>query len=133
MHHQTDRKQPFWRSKSFHHIALLLTLIGFAFLAIMGKSAGGFMWDMTAFAKDLACLREDAQEIIDELETPFSLKEYDYPFAHYGGYHFLYFNANDGDDPPVYNFEEGRAESTKVSGSFSAFMDKVADQYRHKF
>ncbi|MCR9142730.1 MAG: SMI1/KNR4 family protein [bacterium] len=102
-----------------------------AFLSTMGKSAGTFMFDMVVFCKDLECLFEDAQEIINEFETPFALASHDYPFANYGGYHFLYFDASEGDDPPVYNFEQGQADSKKVSDSFSALMNSIANQYKH--
>jgi hypothetical protein len=69
-------------------------------------------------------LREAAIELLQENNSDENLADSSFVFFMHQGYQFYYFNLDDGDNPPVYFYNEGENEdrSIKRAESFSNFL-----------
>jgi hypothetical protein len=78
---------------------------------------------------DLGGLRLRAQQSPHETKASFRLKDRDFVFAAHQGYEFLFFDAQESDDPAVWHCEEGDSAPQKVFSHFSEWLDAcVSDE-----
>jgi len=115
---------------SAQEIAGLEASVGFAlparyreFLAVAGCDAGKFYVGTCVYFPEIAELNASAAELLQENEEPFALPEDAFVFLMHQGYQFNFFRAGEGDDPPVYQYHEGRGPPKCILPSFSAFLD----------
>jgi hypothetical protein len=93
------------------------------FLRRMGRSAARFLTGTDFLFADLGGLRLQAQQSLHETKAGFRLKDTDFVFAAHQGYEFLFFDAQESDDPAVWHYEEGDSAPQKVFGRFSEWLD----------
>lgn len=94
------------------------------FLKIMGSGTeDGFMAGESIFADELLNLKEWGIETMQDCGSIHSLKETDFVFWMSQGIMFAYFNVLEGDDPPVYFFNENEPTVVKkITNHFSDFL-----------
>ncbi len=104
------------------------------FLRVMGGGQGvidndkpptrdGFMVGEDFYIDRMFDLKKRGEELLEENNAPFALKEDDFVFWMSQGVMFAFFNINEGYDPPVYFYSEGDPNGVKkVSDSFSEFI-----------
>ena len=95
------------------------------FLYLMGKGAGDFMKGSSVFYNEIFDLREGSSRLLEEDEFK-PLPENTFVFWMHQGYQFAFFYLNEGDDPPVYFYYEGRGyeDFEKKEKSFTIFLEK---------
>ena len=93
-----------------------------AFLAIMGKSAGSLFVGSDAFFPQILGLRCDAEELLEENSSPFTLDSTDVVFLMHQGYQFMFMHGSD-DDPPVFLYKEGDDRPSLVASRLSSFLE----------
>lgn len=108
------------------------------FLRWGGVSAGGFRRDSNCFyeySSQFLEMREIAEELLIEDDFVDLLPEDAFVFDMHQGYIFWFFKTLDGDDPPVYGYQQGCApiSHTKIpfkmiSSSFSEFLLKSLEE-----
>lgn len=105
-----------------------LTLPAFyvAFLHKMGRDTGRFMKGSSVRYPELLKLRKYAEELLTETSTNFKLGKKDFVFFVHQGYQFAYFQADKGDDPEVWCFDERWDSPQKKWTSLSAFFKGIA-------
>jgi len=94
------------------------------FLYCMGKDADLFMKGSSAFYKEIFYLREDFQDTLDEYEK--SLPDNTFVFWSHQGYQFAFFYLDQGDNPAVYFYYEGKNSENfeKKENSLTDFWEK---------
>jgi len=94
------------------------------FLYCMGRDADLFMKGSSAFYKEIFYLKEDLQSILDEYER--SLPDNTFVFWAHQGYQFAFFYLDQGDNPAVYFYYEGRSlrDFEKKEDSLTDFLEK---------
>ena len=97
------------------------------FLLMMGKRAGGFMVGSDLFYDRLPRQRELAERLLEEAGTPSRIAPTDFVFCSHQGYQFLFFDAVQGPDPPVFHFMEGGTAAVRVSDTFSGWLMSAID------
>lgn len=105
------------------------------FLLWGGVYAAGLLEGSNGFFDDLSELREGAEKLLERNEFPEPLPKDAFVFLMHQGYVFWFFTASEGDDPPVYSYEEGeaavpyaRVPFKKLSSSFSKFLEESLEQ-----
>ncbi|OCR00093.1 hypothetical protein BCD64_02890 [Nostoc sp. MBR 210] len=105
------------------------------FLLWGGICAGGLFEGSNCFYKSLPELRQGAEELLNRDEFPELLPEDAFVFLIHQGYIFWFFRTSEGDDPPVYGYEEGAAPIPytsvpfkKLSSSFSKFLAELLEE-----
>ncbi|HBK96928.1 MAG TPA: SMI1/KNR4 family protein [Microcoleaceae bacterium UBA10368] len=105
------------------------------FLLWGGVCAGGLLQGSNYSYDDLSELREGAEELLERNEFPEPLPKDAFVFLMHQGYVFWFFTASEGDDPPVYGYEEGGAGVPyapvifkKLSSSLSKFLEELLEQ-----
>jgi len=94
-----------------------------SFLLRMGRGAGEyFLSDLHAFYPDLLGLREDAEELLEEDKADFRLPSDAFVFLDDQGYHFFYFLARDGDDPPLCHYTETEGRPRRSAVTLSEYL-----------
>lgn len=95
------------------------------FLLAMGKDAGQFMRGSSAFYNEIFDLREGSIELLDENDFK-ELPDNTFVFWMHQGYQFAFFYLNEGDNPPVYYYYEGKTKNDFeiVENSFTDFLEK---------
>ena len=67
--------------------------------------------------------------MLDAAEAGFRLKDTDFVFAVHQGYEFLFFGAQESDDPAVWRYAEGDAAPQEVFSQFSEWLNAcVSDE-----
>jgi SMI1 / KNR4 family (SUKH-1) len=102
------------------------------FLVTMGKRAGKLLEGLSAFFPNLLENRTTAEELVlNETEDGnlFDLPSDAFVFAQYIGMRFYFFRVQEGDDPPVYFYEEEKTYCTKIADTFSGFLENEIDDY----
>ncbi|MDJ1485505.1 SMI1/KNR4 family protein [Cytophagaceae bacterium YF14B1] len=95
------------------------------FLLLMGKGAHGFMTGSDVFYHLLFDLTEGAHELLIEDKSPLILPEKAFVFWMHQGYQFLFFNLNEGPDPKVYYYLEGKKITNfEDKGVFSEYISQ---------
>src|SRR5262245_27771180 len=99
------------------------------FLRRMGRSAGALLAGTDFLFADLASLRRQAEQLLEETKSPFRLKDRDFVFAVHQGYLFLFFDTNESDDPAVWLYDEDDAAPRRVFGHFTEWLEAcVSDE-----
>ena len=95
------------------------------FLLTMGKSAGQFMRGNSVFYNEIFDLREGSIELLNENDFK-ELPENTFVFWMHQGYQFAFFYLDQGDNPPVYFYYEGKTKDNfeLKENSFSNFLEK---------
>jgi hypothetical protein len=114
-------------------IQALETAIGFSlpsayiqnFLIPLGKGAGVFLQGEDCFYDQLLDLQSGARELLLEEKFPEVLPADAFVFWMHQGYQFAFFRIGEGEDPPVYHFEEGQESQT-----FQRIHDRLSDFLR---
>ena len=92
------------------------------FLHVMGEGTGnGFLIGHDCFIDTIFSLKSWALELLEENnETELFIKDTYFVFMMIQGMNFFFFDITDGDDPPVYLYdEEYPHEFRKISDTFS--------------
>lgn len=108
-----------------HHGARLpLTYV--EFLYAMGVRAGRFMEGSSMFYNEIFDLREGAIEVLAENNFK-PLPDNAFVFYMHQGYQFAFFKMDEGDNPPVYYYSEGRPQDDfeRTDDSFTAFLESA--------
>ncbi len=97
------------------------------FLQTMGDGTGDrFLSGYSCFSNEIFSLKDWALEILCENGDTAFLKKSDYVFMMTQGIVFWYFDINDGDDPPVYEYAEySSAKGHMVCNHFSVFIENL--------
>jgi len=96
------------------------------FLARMGRRAGDFYVGTDMFYPVLLGLTKEAHDLVAEDNSDISLPQDAIVFSMHQGYQFLFFRAQDGDDPPVYYYMEQSGTFVKKDDSLSKFLFNAA-------
>lgn len=98
------------------------------FLSMMGNGAVGFMTGSDVFGDVLLELKDWAKDVIIDNQLP-ELPDNSFVFWMHQGYQFAFFKLNEGDNPEVYFFTEGKGlkEFIKIENSFTDFLLKQID------
>lgn len=95
------------------------------FLTRMGRSAGDFLRGSDFLYPDLLPLKDYARGLLEEDEADFGLRDSHFVFLMHQGYQFLFFDADESEDPAVYLYLEGEGPPARVADRFSDWL-KVA-------
>jgi hypothetical protein len=98
------------------------------FLGRLGRSAGDFLRGSDFLYPDLLPLKDYARELLEEDEAASALGPEHFVFLMHQGYQFLYFDATEAEDPPVYLYLEGEGEPVQVADSFSAWLETAVEE-----
>lgn len=97
-----------------------------SFMRQLGKGAGNFWMGSVWTYPEVKNLKEYAEDTVDLFDADFEFDEKDFVFYGLQGHTCYFFNTAEGDDPPVYRYEEDRDEAEKLEDSFSEFISEVA-------
>lgn len=94
------------------------------FLSVMGNGTdGGYMGGDSCFMNEIYDLKQGAEELLAENESENKLTDNDFVFWASQGCMFCFFRLSDGDNPPVYFYNESGADNfIKITGSFVEFL-----------
>jgi hypothetical protein len=99
-----------------------------SYLRAVGKGAGDFLCGTDIFLPQVPGIRDDAVEVLHQLDPSLQLPPDAFVFGHHQGYVFYYMRTDPADDdPPVYCFTDD-ASPRQVSSSFTGFLTEMADQ-----
>lgn len=78
----------------------------------------------SCFRNEIFTLQQGAEELLIENNFPGKLSENDFVFWMCQGYMFCFFRLDEGDDPPIYFYCEGKGltDFCKIADSFSSFL-----------
>lgn len=95
------------------------------FLLWMGHGAGAFLQGTDVFY-DVLPLTEAAQELLHEDGISAPLPSDAIVFYMAQGYQFMFMRATEGENPPIYFYNEGMSEAPfpQLYASFTAFLEK---------
>jgi len=95
------------------------------FLYYMGKEAGAFMRGSSVFYDEIFDLRAGSSRLLEEDEFK-PLPDNTFVFWMHQGYQFAFFYLNEGDNPSVYFYYEGKGyeDFEKREISFMVFLEK---------
>ncbi|MFB8798281.1 MAG: SMI1/KNR4 family protein [Microcoleus sp.] len=103
------------------------------FLLWGGVCAGGLFEGSNYSYDDLSELREGAEGLLERDEFPEPLPKDAFVLMMHQGYIFWLFKTSEGDDPPVYGYEERDVgvppvPFKKISSSFSKFLEEALEE-----
>ena len=83
-----------------------------------------FLRGHSCFQDEIFMLKEGAEELLNENNFKYKLTDNDFVFWMSQGYMFCFFRLDEGDDPPIYYYCEGKKLSDfyKIADSFSSFL-----------
>ncbi len=93
-----------------------------AYIDFMHYAGHGQYWMGSDYSFEcVKYLKEYAKELLIENEFSYQLQDDDFVFWMHQGYIFCFFNLNEGDNPPVYFYDEGKdmIEFEKCSSYFT--------------
>ena len=78
----------------------------------------------SCFRNEIFMLKAGAEELLKENSFPCELSENDFVFWMSQGYMFCYFRLDEGNDPPIYYYCEGRGLTNfyRIADSLSSFL-----------
>ena len=77
------------------------------FMISMGRNGGNYLDDINSTYGKVFDNRDIATELLKEDESDFRISETDFVFSSYLGGQFMFFNLLEGNNPPVYYYNEG--------------------------
>lgn len=94
------------------------------FILRIGWEPGG-LWTGSEFAaaQELSEFRKDAEELLAESKATFVLPPSAIVFLLHQGYSFLYIEATEEPDGPVWQVVEGRTSPERIGGSIAQVID----------
>lgn len=94
------------------------------FISVMGNGTEGkFMGGDSCFLNEIFDLKQGALELLEENESENSLTDEDFVFWMSQGCMFCFFKLNEGDNPPVYFYNEnGEDEYIKIANTLMEFL-----------
>jgi hypothetical protein len=94
------------------------------YLLWMGHGGGSFTVGTECLYEDLPQIQHWARELLEEDQFLLKLPEDAFVFEMHQGYTFNFFRLSEGDDPPVYTYEEdsGQTSFTEVYPRYSDAM-----------
>ncbi|WP_066496655.1 SMI1/KNR4 family protein [Abyssisolibacter fermentans] len=95
------------------------------FMKVMGNGTKGkFMRGDSCFMNEIKDLRQGAIELLEENNSKNTITDNDFIFWMSQGCMFCFFKINEGDNPPVYFYNENRKDDkfTKITNSFTDFL-----------
>ncbi|QIB74798.1 SMI1/KNR4 family protein [Halogeometricum borinquense] len=100
-----------------------------AFLKEMGRSAGDFLRGDDLFYPDMIGLQDTVEECMFVSDSSAVLAESDFVFAGHHDYVYLYFDTEDGEDPPVYRYiyMAGEDQPEQVFDTFSEWFESSVE------
>lgn len=105
------------------------------FISVMGNGTEGkFMGGDSCFMDEINNLKQGAVELLEENESVNILKDEDFVFWMSQGCMFCFFSLNEGDNPPVYLYnEEGKDEFIKIANSLTEFFINRLEMNKNLF
>lgn len=97
------------------------------FLSSVGRSAGTFMKGSDFLYPEMLDQREFAENMLEEMDTDFSLSRQDYVFLGHQGYSFLFFRCGLDDDPPVLLASDDGTIAKEVARTFTDWLSGCID------
>lgn len=91
------------------------------YLSVMGQKSGDFLRGSDFWYPELLTLREGAEILLREDNSPLKLPDSVFVFGMHQGYQFFYFDTTVGDDPPVFHYMEGEGVTRKFD-HYSRFL-----------
>lgn len=107
------------------------------FLKLMGKSMArkdpaepGFLVGLDMFYRHIPKLKTWASELVEEDEAKLKLHNNDFVFYMAQGCDFAFFKLDEGDNPPVFYYREGKGQSDFkiIAPSLSSFLERLLEQ-----
>ena len=95
-----------------------------AFLRAFGKQSGFFLDDCSYLYPALKAIKKEAEHMAQKLS--FKLEPSWFVFLVRDEI-FLYFDTNQGQDPPVWRFDEGTEKIELVFPSYSAWLNNIVE------
>ncbi len=94
-----------------------------------------FLRGHSCFHNEIFNLRSWAEELLNENNFQTKLTENDFVFWMSQGYMFCFFKLDEGDDPPIYYYCEGKNLSGfyRIAESFSSFLYRMYIKDRDLF
>ena len=94
------------------------------FMSAMGNgSAGSYMGGDSCFMDEICDLRQGATELLNENESENTLTDNDFVFWMSQGCMFCFFKLSEGDNPPVYFYNEsGEDRFIKIADTLVGFL-----------
>lgn len=92
------------------------------FLLAAGHRAGLLFQGTDIFFGSLRGLTQEANELLEENQEPFTLPADTFVFSMHQGYEFNYFRFSERENPPVYQYIEGEGDPKLAWDSFSNFL-----------
>lgn len=84
---------------------------------------GGYMRGDSCFMDEIGMLQTGAVELLEENESSNNLTDNDFVFWMSQGYMFCFFRLDEGDNPPVYYYNEAKEDKfIKITNSLSDFL-----------
>lgn len=108
-------------------LGLTLPIIYKDFLRILGKKAGSLCTDVSFFFHEVATLKEELQEMIDEEELEFTIPELAVVFSGYQGFQYHYFLSDGNENPEIYRIMDDGSPPKKVSNSFTEYLMSIIE------
>lgn len=98
------------------------------FLLWGGRWARGFMYGSSFFFKDdFIDIQEVAVELLEDNQFPESLPADAFVFFMHQGYYFMFFRTSEGNNPPIYGYEDGQILLI-FKNEYSTYTDFLTDQ-----
>ncbi|HVH32753.1 MAG TPA: SMI1/KNR4 family protein [Tahibacter sp.] len=92
------------------------------FLAAAGEDAPGFFTGTSFFRSQIGGLHAAANALLEENGETVRLSADAFVFAMHQGYVFHYFLLSEGDDPPIYMYDEGNGPPAKLCDTYSEYL-----------
>lgn len=102
-----------------------------AYLDFMRYAGNGYrLWKGSVYTiNKIPELREAAEYLLYiENQVPYKLSEDSFVFWMHQGYMFYFFNLNEGDDPPVYYYNECKHQDDFIK-CYDSFTDFIMDPF----
>ena len=105
------------------------------FMSVMGNGTGGrYMGGDSCFMNEIFNLKQGAIELLEENESMNLLTDDDFVFWMSQGCMFCFFSLTEGDDPPVYFYNEsGEDRFIKVADSTVEFLVNRLEMKKNLF
>ena len=105
------------------------------FMSVMGNGTfGGYMGGDSCFMNEIYDLKQGALELLDETESENKLTDDDFVFWMSQGCMFCFFKLSDGDNPPVYFYNEsGEDRFVKIANSLVEFLTNGLEMNKNLF
>lgn len=95
------------------------------YLLLLGRKAGGLFDDVNCFFGDVAGLRGEVEEMIEEEGLEFVIPETAVVFSGYQGFQYHYFISEGSEDPEVYRLMDGGEPPEKITDTFTAYLKSI--------